>query len=402
MKELLNRENCWLALVAFTLCTFAFSERLNSWGLILICVFTLLDPQLITKIKKAGPVNKLLPLLVFVLVYFVFFLFSNKDGNASHALVSKFGFVLFPLAFYLENYFNKKNEKSIILLFSMALSIGFLYQLISSLLDNYFFSEVPKFWYAINRMTVSDYMMHPGYYSAFLMFGVVWHFLNRSKWSLFFIPIFSLGIVILLSRIVLLFYIIFIAYLGIRFVFQSKNKVQSLLIVLLSGLILSFMLFQIPGIKARALKTINNFNNTSKDSDIASATSARRIAYEAEIKLILKKPLLGYGLGNAKQSLQHDLHKNGYIELAKEMNTHSQYFNTWLNTGIVGLLSLLFMLFFLFNYFRKRKMWTAMWLLLMVYFLLLTDDLLEIQANGVFFILLLSLYLNQREKAKLL
>ncbi len=395
MNLLAKREHIWISLVCFTLCSFAFSERINSWGLVLLAIFTLIDSKLITKIKTASWSSKLWPMLAFFFVYLIFFLFSDKGNTASHSLVSKLSFLIFPIIFYFENYFTKKNEKIILMAFSIALSIGVTYMLTRSLMDNYFFADQPRLAAAFGRMQVSSYIMHPGYYSAFLMFSIIWQFFNRSTYSSFFIALFTFGILVLLSRIVILFYFIFLLYIAWCFIKNSKNKIQSLGILFLLGIGLAALLYQLPPLKRRIHLTISNMNNTDKDKGIASATASRRIAYEQELKLVTARPIIGYGLGNATKTLRQHLQKKGYQELGKEMNTHCQYVNTWMQTGIVGLSTLLFLLFYNFRYFKKEKSLTALWLVLMISVCLLTDDLLEIQANGVFFALLLSLYLTR-------
>jgi len=392
----LKRENIWLVLVGLTLSSFAFSERINSWGIILICIFTLADKDLIQKIKRANEQYRIFPMLAFFIVYLLFYLFSEKDSNASHTLIVKLSFFLLPLAFYIENYFTLKNERLILNIFSIAIGLGFLYQLSNSFMDYYFLAEEPKLSYALNRMLVSQYIMHPGYYSVFLMFGIIWHFFNKGPFRLSYILLFSIGVIILISRVVILFYIIFLIYLSIRFILTRKNKALTTMVFIAFGVVSTFLLYQIPTIRYRVNTTFQNINNTSKDNSISSATASRRIAYEYEIKLVAKKPIAGYGLGNATETLRKELQLQGYNELSKEMNTHCQYINTWMQTGILGLLTLLFLLLFLLNLFKKENKQTALWFVILIGSCLLTDDLLEIQANGVFFVLLLSLYIQKR------
>jgi len=397
MKSLITRENIWLFLVGFTLCSFAGSERINSWGIIAICLFTVVDINLIDKIKKTIWLKNTVPMFTFFGVYLLFFLFSERDADATHALVSKLSFFLLPAAFTIENYFTKKNEQLLMLVFSMALSISLGYQISSSLLDNYFLAKSPNLSLAFNRIYVSSYIMHPGYFSAFLLTGIIWHTIQRNKYSLLFISIFTIGIIILLSRIVILIYALFFLSIGIQYIRNSANKLRNTFLLIFAFILSCFAVYQIPLVKHRIVATVENINNTNKKINLESATASRRITYEQELYLVFNKPLLGYGLGNATKKLREYLTTKGYTALGKDMNTHNQYVNTWMNTGIFGLLALLTLLGSSLLYFKKNNRGVPLWLALMICFLLLTDDLLEIQANCVFFALILSLYHTEKK-----
>ncbi len=353
MNLKLSRENIWLLLICLTLCSFAFSERINSWGIIFLGSFFLIDKNLVQKIKSKGFNKKLLPPIGFFLLYLLFYLFSDMTGAADHALFSKFSFFLLPLIFFYENYFTKKNEKIILLAFSLALSLGFLYELHISLYTNYFTADHPSFSRAFNRMEVSKAIMHPGYYSNYFMFGIIWYYFNKSKYTIPFIALFTLALVLLLSRTILIFYFVFALFVAYQYTKNSARPLISGIVLLLIGIIACLGLYQIPTIKSRVVDTITKINNTSTKVDITSATDSRRITYAEEIKLVTAKPIIGYGLGNSTIVLREHLIKNGYVELGKEMNNHNQYFKTWMQLGILGFVSLVGLILFLFKYFRK-------------------------------------------------
>lgn len=395
--QLITRENTWLALVSFTLCSFAFSERINSWGIMLLLVFFLADKNLIQKIKQPIHFQKAFPLFGFFLVYLVFFLLSEKHAGASHSLMSKLSLLLLPMLFSYESYFTAKNEKLILFLFSIALTIGFFLGLCSSLYCNYFIAETPNLTLALNRMKVSSAIMHPGYYSNYFMLGILWHYFNWNKWSLFFSVLFTIVLALLVSRIVLLFYIIFITYLGFRHIRKTTKPLLYGFLAMLMAALFSIAAYQIPTIHARVNDTFLGFSNASKTTDIKSATASRVIAYKNEMQLIKKKPIFGYGLGNAVSVLQKQLHTNGYEKLAEKMHIHNQFFHTWLQTGIVGVLMLLTLLGLIIKYFKNKKLWVPFWFTILVCMNLMTDDMLEIQAGIVFFALTWSLYLFRKQ-----
>ena len=399
MKLWLSRQNIWFIIIGFTLCSFAFSERINSWGIIALCLFFLADRNLITKIKKPFSWRKVVPLIILFVVYLCFFIFSEKDAEASHALVSKLSLVLLPVLLSYESYFDKKNETRLVLLFSFVLLLGAFYGLGMSFLENFNIGAKSSGWpLVLNRMNVSKAVMHPGYYSNYFMFVIIWHFYNKTKFQYFFIALFTLVLLLLLSRIVILFYILFVGMALLRIIKKAKKPFIMLPLVFAAVFICAFLLYQIPTVQNRIKDTITGLQSTDKEVDYSSATASRTVAYQAEINLIKEKPILGYGLGNAVNILQEELRNTGYHKLAEKMHIHNQYFHTWLQTGIVGIMALLFMIVILIQFFYKEKVWVAFWFTILVALYLLTDDMLEIQAGIVFFASIWALYLFQKKE----
>lgn len=398
MNLQLTRQNIWIALVSFTLCSFAFSERLSSWGIALLILFFFVDKNLIQKISRPFQLSKLWAPVGFFIIYIIFYLFSDKDADAAHSLTSKASFFILPLLFSYESYFNKKNESIILMLFSIALSVGFLYELSSSLYINYFNSTTPKLAAAFSRMQISKAIMHPGYYSNYFMLGIIWHYFSKNKWSPFFITLFTIVLILLLSRIVLLFYAVFFIYAAFRNIKKSKKPFLAVCLASLLIIIIGFGVYQIPTIKNRVNNTISGISSDNKKTDVSDATAARSIAYKSEIELIKNKPILGYGMGNAVEVLKKQLRAAGYTALAEDMHVHNQYFNNWLQNGLPGILILLILLVFFLSYFYNLNNWTGCWFTVLVCMNLITDDMLEIQAGIVFFVLVWSLYLFQEKE----
>ena len=270
----------------------------------------------------------------------------------------------------------------------------------SSLMDHYFFARTPSLAYALSRMAVSSYIMHPGYYSAFLMFAIVWHAFHKERFRILFNIVMTLGVLVLISRIIVLFYVLFIVFLAFRHIKLANNRLIKGTQILLLVAVCVFTLYQIPHVQVRIKNTIKNINNVEKDRDLSSSTASRRIAYEQEVYLLMQRPVLGYGLGNVTETLRNRLLEEGYSKLGGEMKAHCQYMTTWMETGLLGFVWLVLLLVLLYRQFRNEKKYAAASLVLLMSICLLTDDLLEIQANGVFFILVLNLYLNQVKPQK--
>ncbi|GBL35305.1 hypothetical protein EMGBS15_09000 [Filimonas sp.] len=66
------------------------------------------------------------------------------------------------------------------------------------------------------------------------------------------------------------------------------------------------------------------------------------------------------------------------------MHTHNQVFHTWLDLGIIGVLLLMAILIVCGFWFQRQGNRLAWWLLPLIFLNMLTDDMLEVQAGGVF------------------
>lgn len=396
MRHSLTRETLWTAIVTFTLCSFAFSERLNSIGITLLAIHWLVDTKLLEKAKRIFTQKNAWVLLSFFALYLLYFLFSEKDISASHSLESKLSFLLLPLFLSTENYFYERKEL-IFQLFCWSLMFSFFYALANSYYVLIIVMKKADYWSVFNRMHISMAIMHPGYYSNYFMMAILYLFFNKLSGRIFFISLFTIAVILLLSRIVLLFYMLFVIVLSIQYLLSTNHKLLKTAGLMLLALIIGWSVYQIPTVQSRFKESLANINNTNKNTKLSSATATRRIAYEQEWELIKNNPWQGYGLGSANELLRNKLYQSGYKALSKEMSTHNQYFSNWLSMGLTGILALLTLLIYLLYFFHKEKLKTAWWFTLLVTLYLTTDDMLDVQAGVVFFVLIWSLSLFQKK-----
>ncbi len=396
VPALWNRQKIWLIVVGFTLCSFAFSQRINSIGILALVAFFLVDKNLLQKISKPLDAKLLVPFIGFFFIYFIFYLFSEKDNDAFQAMFIKMSFLLLPLLFYYESFFTASNEQKLMQWFSVLLCISFAYSIGHSMYKYYFLGVDPSIYGVFNRMSISEGIMHPGYFSNFFMFAFLWHYYHSSRHRLFFMSAFIVILLLLLSRIVLLFFILFIFWQIFNWILSTSKPILSALLIGMATLLISAGLYQLKTVKYRVDETIAGLRQTDKNVAYSAATASRKVAYEEEFKLCLDKPLFGYGLGNANQALQQGLHASGFKTLAENMHAHNQFFNTWLQTGIIGLAWLVVFLLTLIIRSIKNANVLAFWFTILVTMNLVTDDMLEIQAGIVFFVLIWSLYIIAR------
>ena len=75
------------------------------------------------------------------------------------------------------------------------------------------------------------------------------------------------------------------------------------------------------------------------------------------------------------------------------MHTHNQILHTWLENGIVGLVLLLAIVGISLKIHYKQRQALPFWFAILVLVNISTDDMFEIQAGIVFFVVFLTLYL---------
>lgn len=288
--------------------------------------------------------------------------------------------------------------------FLLSCSLAFLYDLGYSIYHYHAFGIGTIF----HRMNISEGLMHPGYFSNYFAFAVL--YLSYELWStrrkpsylyLFYLLLFLATILLMISKTVVLFLLLLAFY----FIWQSLMVVKNLLLRMISFIVVlclfSTVFYFVPPIhqkvnEIRSEKFLNNEN-----PNYAHSTETRFVGYRHEWELIMQKPITGYGTGAANPVFHKRLEEMKYTSLLENnMHTHQQFFHSWLDMGIVGLILLIGLCVALIYSFIREEKPLGFWMSLLFLFTMLTDDALEIQAMGVFFVLVTQLLLFSKKKEK--
>ncbi len=399
----LGRREIWLLLVGLAFVTFPWSERINSFFILLIVLLFLLDKNLLVKCKNFKKnLKKIVPFFFFFLLHFFFIRFSNIENISLQTIEVKLSFLILPIVFAGENFWDKKNIHFIFKFFAFSLLLSVLF-----CVYQYYIIYYPvEQWSKIFKRMYFSRIMHPGYFSNFFMIAFIYFSLSLfeeknlshfdKKLFLFFCIIFLCVLLILASKTALIvLFLFFLFLLWKKIATRFKSYLKYVLLFLSPLVLLLFFLFT-PGIRNRVLETQNELTEISSDVDFDNSTGSRLAAWGVEWDLIKQNSWKGYGTGNANDILLNELRNKNYADLVEnKMHTHQQFFHTWLELGLLGLVSLLALFAFLFYYFIKNKIEMGTWATLLLFVYCLTDDALEIQAILVFFILLITLYLFQ-------
>jgi O-antigen ligase len=331
-------------------------------------------------------------------------IWSNDKITGWQSTQVKLSLFIFPLLFSIENHLTREKLRKLFLFFCISCSISFLYCLLYSIYHYY-----PKGWNIVfNRMNISEGIMHPGYYSNYFAFAIVFcalellHYKHLKKGRkyiyLFFICLFSFAIIMLASKTALIFLFLFTLYLLWYWSGILKNSLLriSLFVMLLFGTLIVFYI--VPPIHNRITETWNTLRIVDHTVLFSNSTGARIAAWQLEGKIIKPNWLLGYGTGEANSLLMQEFKRGNYASLIEyNMHTHNQLLHVWIDLGLLGVLFLLSFIGFSFTEALQKGMKEAYWMSLLIFVNILTDDMLEIQAGIVFFIFFLCLLLNKKE-----
>ncbi|QKX04721.1 O-antigen ligase family protein [Aquimarina sp. TRL1] len=139
---------------------------------------------------------------------------------------------------------------------------------------------------------------------------------------------------------------------------------------------------------------VRNFTNI-ESYEAMSSEKSRLLIWDACIKLIGESPFLGYGTGDANDILLREYATLGYEHnLKRKYNAHNQFFQTWLQTGVLGFIVLAAIFVILGRRMRRSPNELAVFLILLIS--LLFESML-VRFNGiVFFSIIIPLLLKKR------
>ena len=131
------------------------------------------------------------------------------------------------------------------------------------------------------------------------------------------------------------------------------------------------------------------------DQEVMILGKAKVLSWDASIKLIGEAPILGYGTGDANDTLFKKYNELGYsFNSENRYNAHNQFFQTYLQIGILGF-AILFGIFLLLA-LRLKNSRHEFSVFLILFISLLVESML-VRFNGiVFFSIVVPLLLKKR------
>ena len=331
-----------------------------------------------------------LALFVLILFYLITFLSGFWSNNLNewriHTQV-KLSLLLFP-AFYL---FGKTKKD----LFFLFIKFFFFASVAISLLQlTVFFYKLLFLKYIFYR-TISSYFclfMHPSYFSLFIDFALISGFFI-SKDKTLDKKIYAAGSILLviniflaMSKIAFLVTAIIIVYIVLNSRNRTSKRITFLLtiIAIISGVIFS------PRFSELAKSTYNFEKILSNPNLTTSSTATRVLTWNASLEVFNSfstiEKILGTGTGDAKNVLLQFYKTHNYkFPYEKKLNSHNQFLETLIETGILGFSILLFLFTFAIYFSLKYNNRFLFWFLIIMFLNFTVESMLNRQVGVLFF-----------------
>lgn len=327
------------------------------------------------------------------IVYLLSILMINSEGSCYKIIERSFSILIIPFVFHLlihKRQFDAKIIHSFLKVFIIASAIFSLVIILATLTDST--TVYYQDWYTNKARTVMENFpiigQHPIYGSLFFGLSALFCFelLNQKEskkiWiSLLVIHIGSL-IFFLSKGIVIGLFIALIALIVSKF----RITKRSLSYVLVIGVLFSSLF-----IFNRRMREMISFKTYEKvDSNYSN--SIRIGIYDCIFQILNEHWLLGVGVGNTQTQLNDCYQEKSDVLLQKLYNSHNQFFDIWLKTGIFGLL--IFFGFLVFHFRRAIIHRNYFLISLLIYFLIIffTENLLSRQTGIILFFFLIPFF----------
>jgi O-antigen ligase len=157
-------------------------------------------------------------------------------------------------------------------------------------------------------------------------------------------------------------------------------------------IIAAVALFFSPTVQNR-MQEMNAANMEAPKGNNDNGTNVRSGIFACDIILLKEYWLVGAGTGDAQQELNECLSKyETHVYKAFDYNTHNEYLNIWISTGLLGIIVWLFCLVYPLIRAIKQKHWMHVYFIVFMCICFVTENYLDRQAGATFFALMQTLF----------
>lgn len=348
-----------LMLVSFTL-----SYAVSSITTFLFLAFFFFDSKqnIIVKAKKILKNKLVLVYMIFFLVQLVGYFYSKNTGIAIRRIEVLTPLFFLPAVLSAEP-LNKDYLKKVLNLLKILIPITFVFLLL------YHLVILKKDLNTFVNFTITEVVGISQFYLAFILLLPIIECLrqitlnNKIVTNSLFVLI-NLGIVFLLgNKTTLLFLTVVGVLLIIGLYKKNRKKAQLVILIFLSSVVLASQLSIVKNKINVVLKTTDfNFETieTKNKYTVTKNTAEHRVLIDyIAIKAILKELPFGYGTGDYLDELH-----TGYETLKfkagmhYKYNTHNQYLEEFLKTGILGGFIFIYLIVLLLKRVKRTNLYS--------------------------------------------
>jgi len=328
-------------------------------------------------------------------LYLIGMLYSTNLGFGSFDLEVKLSLIVFPLVFATISE-DSTDPRLSFFVFCSFLAGCFAGSLI---LSGFAFVEYIRLRNpAVFFYTGFSRFIHPSYLSMYLNLAIsfIGYSLVRKdqhvKVNIRFLLVFLLLLfsfeVFLLSSKAGIFSLMLVLLLIILFYMTvHKNIWKGIIMIVVTGTMFyaAFRFLPITAARFKGAETVLSEQKGS-DHDKIESNSERLVAWKAALEVIRKYPVFGVGTGDVKDELMSEYQRGHKLAAySMQLNSHNQYFQTWIATGLAGLLVLVSMLVIPAWLALSRRDLLYFSFLAVFAFNLLVESMLEIQAGVIYY-----------------
>jgi len=356
-------------------------------------------------------------LMGFVLMYGVELLgllYSSNISGAASSLEKKLPLLVIPLIIITSEELDIIRLNRILRFFAGSVTIASLICLLYAFhRNNYLEVFSNPNWFYFSYYDLAEILdIQPIYFSVFVSFSFfVIIFLIKNSWLesswprrlfYFFWACYLFIFLVLLSGKTSIIATIFI-FMAITFVYFQKRKrllvglLTILMIVVASGMIIS----KLPVVKERFLEVLG-MNKTSDwvygdPQRNQPIPEARLVKWQSAFDVIRDNWLFGVGSGDVQDELNKQYEAHDFqAGIAEQFNTHNQFLQTWVGTGLIGLV--IFIATLIASVAKAIRLKNHFFLVFIALFMIccLTESMLERQFGILFYVIFSSLFYQRK------
>lgn len=315
---------------------------------------------------------------------------TDNWQQAKLELETKIGFVVFPLIFLFSPSLDYNRIKFVLQVFVGVCTLTIVYCLVIAV---WRYQSDPDAAFLVYHELSGIANMRANYLAMYLCFSIlilllifrpeISEMVSR-KGIVFFgaIAILGLGVILLSSRIHILFLVTAVVLIGIHLLRRQVSVKKSLLISVVLGSALLAVVFLVPHNRERFKESINYYENRWGEGQI------RGSIWTCAIQLISSAPMGGTGTGDTRDALEQCYLKNDYPWLFHwegiRFNAHNQYLETAAELGVPALAILISLLGVCLVYGIRSRNYLIIYFMALVLISCVTESILERQ-KGIFF-----------------
>lgn len=376
------------------------SRAMMSIGMITLFGNALLHPNLLSNLKSFFKH----PLLLILSGYFVLFsisiLWSKNTSYYFERLQIMLPFLVLPFAFHSVSFLNRKFLDAIVAFFIILLCGGISWSLIQYLGNKSVFDEGYGVAHVIPTPFKNDHIRFSLAVVLSICFTIDFMIRFQQKWlrpGLILLLIYQVLYLHILSAKtgILLFYIL--AFCFLCYLISQKPYRNFAIASLFALLILPIIMYSISTSFRNKISYVRYSISQMKNRELQPEVSdeGRIISYKYALDAIMKKPFMGFGLGDVADEMKTYYTRDFPGRNVVVLLPHNQFLMAGMAVGILGILYVLLLQILLL----KRLLsigFLGFAFGLMMFFTMMIEPLYETQYGTCMFIFFLLLILQRR------